>query len=141
MHRHFALASALRPLSSNAGDVFSTYNTSIMEGIGIRYRSQSSFATFVGRSLNELVGSKTILGGSQDKLNTEQILVASLLHYCAYLRDISIGMSCLDYPQKERIVQTPWKLACNCEISTNRPCYKRMILISRIRERHYSTRR
>ena len=45
-----------------------------MEGIGVRFRPQSGVATVVRQSLNELVGSKTILGGSQDKLSTMQIL-------------------------------------------------------------------
>lgn len=64
LHSHYALASSLRPLPSRVGDVISTYTTSLMEGMAIRYRPQCSVATVVGQSFDGLTGSRGHSAGS-----------------------------------------------------------------------------
>ncbi len=64
LHQHFALASSMRPLPSRLGDVVSTYTTSMMEGMAISYRPQSSVATVVGQSFDALTGHRSHSAGS-----------------------------------------------------------------------------
>ena len=56
VHDHFALCATLRCLPSGVGSVTDTYTTSLMEGMGIRYRPQTSFATVTAQPLGALTG-------------------------------------------------------------------------------------
>jgi hypothetical protein len=56
MHDHFALSATLRCLPSGVGSVTDTYTTSLMEGMGIRYRPQTSIATVAAQPLDVLTG-------------------------------------------------------------------------------------
>ncbi len=65
MHRHFSLMTALRPSNTVATtDQVSTYTTLIMEGMGIRYRPQSSVGTVVRQSIYDLTSSKSYAAGT-----------------------------------------------------------------------------
>jgi hypothetical protein len=55
-HDHFALSATLRCLPSGVGNVTDTYTTSLMEGMGIRYRPQTSISTVVAQPLDVLTG-------------------------------------------------------------------------------------
>jgi len=84
MHQHFSLMTAFRPTSANlASESVSVYTTMMMEGMGIRYRPQSSVGTTVRQSLNDLTGSQSYAAGSYWKSifngNSESIPILSVL--------------------------------------------------------------
>lgn len=53
-HTHFALSSSFRHKSSSASEASATYVDCLIEGMGIRYRPEQSFATHVNQSMNGL---------------------------------------------------------------------------------------
>merc|ERR550539_227400 len=81
MHRHFSLSTSFRPKDmSSMSDPVSQYTTMIMEGMGIRYRPQSSVSTVVRQSVNRLTGSQSYAAGTYWKsifgkdINNTQVL-------------------------------------------------------------------
>jgi len=74
LHQHFCLSTAFRPLGSRVGDVVSTYNSALMEGMGIRYRPQTSIVTVAAHSFDNLTGSGSGYWGSILNENNSKIL-------------------------------------------------------------------
>ena len=66
MHQHFAMSSSFRPNaeSSMTTKQISQYTTLLMEGMGIRYRPQSSVGTIVSQSVNDLTQSQAFAAGT-----------------------------------------------------------------------------
>ncbi|KAL7561809.1 hypothetical protein ACA910_013345 [Epithemia clementina (nom. ined.)] len=65
VHTHFALASSFRYESSSTNNVTSSsYVDCLMEGMGIRYRPEQSFATHLNESLSSLTTSSGYSAGS-----------------------------------------------------------------------------
>ncbi len=97
-HEHFALAASYRPLQSRVGDVVSTYNTALMEGMGVRYRPQTSIATVAAHPFESLTGSRGSYWGAilnnHSRKNPAQVLAllgnSTRIH--SHLKSTAIGL-------------------------------------------------
>ena len=65
VHDHFSLSTSLRPPHQHQpSSMLSPYTSMIMEGMGIRYRPQTSVGTVVEDSIQTLIGSRSYGAGS-----------------------------------------------------------------------------
>jgi len=76
MHRHYVLAASLRPMAGAttrsqtttttpySKNPVSSYTTMLMEGMGVRYRPETSVGTVVQQGIADLIGSRSYGAGS-----------------------------------------------------------------------------